>query len=180
MPSIPLYPPAPTRQSSIASPLPSLLHTPVGLAILEIQGTINIPDLESGATSTRIGKLVFPDYDAERDADREGAWMKKVWLYVGHQRMLGEVKKLGKPLGVVGRKGTLNESEIDTTSEGKGKSDRDAGDSMDIDQDVEDALARGKEAENHGEVEELEILEIVRWKIVFSSRPEPFGEEGGD
>ena len=65
------------------------------------------------------------------------------------------------------------------TGEGKGKGE-DVGESMDLDHDDENILGGGKEGESQGEVEELEILEIVRWKIVFSSRPEPFGEEGVD
>ena len=49
-----------------------------------------------------IGKLVFPLYDPQAAAE-DVAWMKKVHLYVGqHQRLLGEVKKLGK--GVTGLK----------------------------------------------------------------------------
>ncbi|MCJ1330810.1 hypothetical protein MMC10_007497 [Thelotrema lepadinum] len=176
MPSITLHPPASTRSSSVPSPLPPLLHTPLGFAILELQGTINIPDHESGAGSTRIGKLVFPDYDPERDADREGIWMKKVWLYVGHQRMLGEVRKLSRPLGVVGRKGALGESAKGVEGEGKGNSVGEiVGNNMDLDQGNENES--GIEKKRRGEVEELEILELVRWKIVFSSRPEPFGEE---
>ena len=171
MPSVPLYLPRPTRQTTSSS-LPSLLNTPLGLALLELQGTIHIPDPEPGTKSTRIGKLVFPDYAPERDADREGPWMKKVWLYVGHQRMLGEVKKLGKPLGVVGRKGVLSGAENGTENSSRGER-------MDVDEETGTSTERKEEASEET-VEELEILEIVRWKIVFSSRPEPFGEDEGD
>ena len=56
-------------------------------------------------------------------------------LYVGkHQRLTGEVKKLAKPLAVVGKREGLVEV-----------------------------------------VEELEIREVVRWKVLFSTRPEPVG-----
>lgn len=64
--------------------------------------------------------------------------MKRVYMFVGqHQRLLGEVKKLGKPLGVIRKckRGDGNE-------EGEGE-------------------------------EDLEVVEIVKYKIVFSQRPEP-------
>lgn len=66
--------------------------------------------------------------------------MKKVWLFVGrNQRLTGEVRKLGKPVGVVRRRvGGENE----------------------------------KEGRGEGGEEELEIVEIVRWKLFFGARPE--------
>jgi len=67
--------------------------------------------------------------------EEEGAWMKKVYLYVGkHQRMTGEVRRLGRPVAVVGRR-------------------------------------------DGGEGEELVVLEVVRWKVLFGMRPEPVGGE---
>lgn len=61
--------------------------------------------------------------------------MKRVHLYVGkHQRLTGEVKKLAKPLAVIGKR------------EGQ-----------------------------PGDVEQLEIREVIYWKVLFSSRPEPVG-----
>ncbi|KAF2090217.1 hypothetical protein K490DRAFT_3919, partial [Saccharata proteae CBS 121410] len=120
------------------NPLPSLLHTPSGLAIIEIQGTIHIsPSPDAAATDsttphTPIGKLVFPYYEPN-DPPESTRWMKRVHLYVGrHQRLTGEVKKLGKPLGVIRKR---------VTGEGEG--------------------------------EELEIVDVVRWKILFGLRPEP-------
>ena len=93
---------------------------------------------------------MFPDCDASIDgAASEGPWMKKVYFYVGHQRMLGQVKKLPKALAVVGKKNLLA---------------GDAESGMDVDETREG----------------LEILEIVRWKIVFNSRPEPVGEGEND
>ena len=80
--------------------------------------------------------------------------------------MLGDVRKLPKPLGLMGRKDLL------------GRSDGD--DAMDVDGDGEGAEEGGGEAKKRGDVEELQILEIVRYKLVFSARPEPFGEDDGD
>lgn len=141
MPSVPLHPPPP--QSSIApaveNPLPQLLQTPSGLAILELQGTIHsqtaAPTDPNAAPNAHlpVGRLIFPLY-SPADPPESTAWMKRVHMYVGkHQRMTGEVKKLPKPLGVIRRK---------------------------------------PGAEEEGP-EELEVVDIVRYKIVFSTRPEP-------
>jgi chromosome transmission fidelity protein 8 len=125
------------------NPLPQLLHTPSGLAILELQGTINFPTItapeETPAShtnaSTEVGRLVFPHYTEGVSDPKDGAWMKKVYFYIGrHQRMTGEIKKLAKPLAVLRK-------------------------------------AEGKE---DGAVE---VVEIVRYKILFGSRPEPVSED---
>lgn len=77
---------------------------------------------------------------------------RKVWLYIGqHQRMTGEMKKLATPLGVVRRR-------------------MPAADKMDV-----EIGGRGGEGGERWEGEEIEIAEVVRWKIVFSGRPEPVG-----
>jgi len=147
MPSVTLYPPSPDRdrdQQQLDNPLPHLLQTPSGLAILELQGTINTPSSaesssnEQGTTTTDtpIGRIVFPDYLRDDPLDSK-AWMKKVYLYIGrHQRLTGEVKKLNNPMAVVRKRTTT------------GRPDK----------------------------EELEITEIVDYKILFSSRPEPVGD----
>lgn len=136
MPSIPIQPrlSTPTANPTPSNPLPHLLQTPTGLAILELQGTINTPSSadEGPSHETPIGKLMFPDYTPGTPAE-DTRWMKRVYLYVGrYQRMTGEVKKLGRPLAVVRRTG---------------------------------------EAED-----ELGIVEIVKYKLVFGSRPEPVND----
>ncbi|CAD0093765.1 unnamed protein product [Aureobasidium mustum] len=126
------------------NPLPQLLHTPSGLAILELQGTINFPEPTGSSdpsstpssTATEVGRLVFPYYTPGISDPNGGAWMKRVYFYIGkHQRMTGEVKKLGKPLAVLRKVG------------GEGRGDG-----------------------------EVEVVEIVRWKVLFGSRPEPVSE----
>lgn len=126
----------------VGNPLPHLLHTPAGLAILELQGTIHIsevsdvPQIEDSNVSqyTTIGRLVFPEY-IEDDPSESKAWMKKVHFYVGrHQRLSGEVKELANPIAVLRRKAST---------------------------------------ETNAAGEELEIADIVYYKILFSSRPEP-------
>lgn len=133
MPPINLYPPT-KRDTPVSNPLPQLLQTPSGLALLELQGTINLPHSPDGKTllDVEVGRLEFPDYDPNAEGS---AWMKTAQLYIGeHQRLTGEVKKLPKALAVV----------------------------------------RRREA---GEGEDLEVVEIVKYKIMFSNRPEPVGTE---
>ncbi|KAJ5662765.1 hypothetical protein N7462_011691 [Penicillium macrosclerotiorum] len=156
MPSIQLHPhpsgPATSATATapsypINNPLPQLLRTPSGLALLELQGTINVPtsdneqaeyanefDAEKSVSyETPIGKLMFPDYSPQNPDDTK--WMKRAYLYVGrYQRMTGEVKKLPRPIAVL-----------------------------------------QKRAESAG-VEELEVVEIVRYKVFFKNRPEPVND----
>ncbi|KAF1962862.1 hypothetical protein CC80DRAFT_99085 [Byssothecium circinans] len=157
MPSIPLHPPpsaaAPTAPPSHAqptNPLPPLLHTPTGLALLELQGTIHFPTTPSTASaptsSTLVGKLAFPLYNPTVNGEGDERWMKRVYFYVGRgQRMSGEVRKLGRPFAVVRRR-----------EEREG-----------------DVVMGGVDGEERGRGEELEIVEIVKYKVVFSARPEP-------
>jgi len=146
MPSIQLLPPSttsPKTSGQDANPLPSLLQTPSGLAILEIQGTIHgaLQDPEDPSpVTTDIGRLEFPLYKSQEPD--EGKWMRKVYLYVGkHQRLTGEVKKLAKPLAVIRK---AEEHEDRTASESRG--------------------------------EDLKIMDIVKFKLLFSGRPEPVSE----
>lgn len=135
----------PPSTSAPGNPLPQLLQTPSGLALLELQGTINLPGAEGSDGSAQqplaIGRIDFPDYRPDSitfDASST-AWMRRVYMYVGqHQRLTGEVKKLPRAVGVVRR---------------RRKGDGDDGDGA----------------------EELEVVEVVKYKIVFSSRPEPVG-----
>ncbi|KAF2205208.1 hypothetical protein GQ43DRAFT_50721 [Delitschia confertaspora ATCC 74209] len=164
MPQIPLRTPSyPTPPSN---PLPHLLHTPSGLALLELQATIHFPSSSNSSSfvcedKTEVGKLVFPLYNPALYGDDDTKWMKRVYFYVGkYQRLTGEVRKLGRPFAVVRRK------ETDTVM-GEEREDVEMGDV------VESIEGR----DNGGEGEELEIVEVVRYKIVFSSRPEPVGGE---
>ena len=147
MPSITLHTTSTNTTTNTTNPLPNLIQTPSGLALLEIQGTIHAPFPSPSENSsqvppkqTPIGQLEFPLYDLSSNSDK---WTKKVYLYIGkHQRLTGEVKKLAKTIAVV-RKREATEME-------------------------------GADAGREGG-EELEIVEIVRWKILFAGRPEPVG-----
>lgn len=153
MPSVPLYTkPAHSPGKGVTSPLPSLLATPSGLAIVEIQGTIHAPfpsisddSLTSSPTETPVGHLDFPDYDSTTPDDTK--WMKRVYLYVGqHQRLVGEVKKLAKPIAVLKKRG--------------------------MGENTEDVKRRQEDGENTDQ-DALEIAEVVKYKVLFQGRPEP-------
>lgn len=155
MPCVNLQIPIPSNSASdlASNPLPQLLQTPSGLAIVEIQGTIHGPhtsslgsDSNQSLVTTTVGRLEFPLYEKNQEKD-DGKWMKKVYLYIGkHQRLTGEVKKLAKPLGVIQKAGVgAGAAGMDSVEDRDGTSD-------------------------------LELVEIVRYKLLFSSRPEPVGE----
>ena len=157
MPFIALHPPSSKSFPSITKdPLPHLLQTPSGLAIVEIQGTLQVPPSEpqerlDGTSNvdsgyTRVGKLVFPLLGKQDDTSEDHGWMKQVYFYIGnYQRMTGMVKKLEKPLGVMRKKRFNSE------------------------------FLPGEISNSEGE--NLEIVEIIKYKIVFSQRPEPVGVE---
>ncbi|OQD68614.1 hypothetical protein PENDEC_c033G05936 [Penicillium decumbens] len=155
MPSIQLHPRSAVSSAAgtetspsfpITNPLPQLLQTPSGLALLELQGTINLPEYEQDTSPPRsptdpdapsfetpIGKIMFPDYSSLRPDDTK--WMKRVYMYVGrYQRMTGEVKKLPRPIAVLQKRA------------------------------------------GSAEAEELEVVEIVRYKVFFKNRPEPVND----
>lgn len=157
--SVTLHPsttgPPPATAAPGNNPLPQLLQTPSGLALLELQGTINLPAADGDGEGSQqqqqeqphipIGRLDFPDYrpDSVTFDASSTAWMRRVYMYVGqHQRLTGEVKKLPRAVGVVRRR----------QQQGAGGSGGDG-----------------------DRAEELEVVEIVKYKIVFSSRPEPVG-----
>lgn len=101
MPAVPITVPANGSDNSQSNPLPNILQTPSGLAILEMQGTVNSTLQIEPGSNLPIGKLDFPLYNANAPAS-DNAWQKRVHLYVGkHQRLTGEVKKLPQPVAVL-------------------------------------------------------------------------------
>ncbi|KAI0850234.1 hypothetical protein F5Y00DRAFT_233975 [Daldinia vernicosa] len=146
--SIKLHPRSHGTETAGQNPLPQLLQTPSGLAILELQGTINVPENnEDNTQKVTIGRLVFPDYHPETQDSSSTAWMKQIHLYVGeHQRLTGEAKKLPKAMAII-RKRTKSGEDVEMADEPSSSST----------------------------VEELEVVEIVKYKLVFSQRPEPVG-----
>lgn len=141
-----LYPPSKEASSSTAStnPLPTLLQTPSGLAILELQGTINLPQDSNGEAlkDVEAGRLEFPDYSP--DAIGSTAWMKRVHLYIGqHQRLHGEVKKLPRAIAVVRKR--------------------------------QNRMLQSSAGSYMEQGDNLEVVEIVKYKLMFTTRPEPVG-----
>lgn len=93
--------PAKANTNSDTNPLPNILQTPAGLAILEIQGSLNSTLHTEPGAKLPVGKLDFPLYDSKAPAS-DTTWQKRVHLYVGkHQRLTGEVKKLPQALAVL-------------------------------------------------------------------------------
>ena len=136
-----LYPPS--KGSAASSPLPQLLQTPSGLALLELQGTLNLPEGSDGEalSGVDVGRLDFPDYVPDAEGS---AWMKRVHLYVGqHQRLTGEIKKLPKAMAIVRKRENKK------------------------------IFGSGGESEEQGD--NFEVVEIVKYKIMFGNRPEPVG-----
>ncbi|KAK4634518.1 hypothetical protein CLAFUR4_01868 [Fulvia fulva] len=140
MPSISLLPPAAERANNdIANPLPAVLQTPSGLAMIEFQGSVLTENADAGMV-LELGNLVFPP--AEDDEDEDGDWDgKRVFLFIGkHQRMAGEVKKLAKPVAVIRRRP--------------------------VDANANSSIPGS---------EDVEIAEIIYYRILFAHRPEPVG-----
>ena len=146
MPAVPLHAPHVSNLSHTrTNPLPALLDTPLGLALFEIQGSLNIPDNTEGpGLRQKIGKVAIPLLDSGEDnasvESQEGPWMKQVYFYVGdRQRLVGEVKRLDKPIGILKK--------------------RTAGDQQ-------------RQQPQRGEGDELEVVDIIKWKVYFGNRPE--------
>lgn len=142
-----IQPPREGRQPEGPNPLPKLIQTPSGLALLELQGTINLPQDKSGAalSDVEIGRIDFPDYDPA-DVTQGTAWMKRVHMFVGaHQRLTGEVKKLPRAIAVVRKR--------------------------------ENRMEYGSGGAHMEQGENLEVVEIIKYKIMFGNRPEPVGTE---
>ncbi|KAK3947785.1 Ctf8-domain-containing protein [Pseudoneurospora amorphoporcata] len=138
----PLQQPTSSTSPLTPNPLPTLIQTPSGLALLELQGTLNIRDFDPSTitptqttTPVAVGRIDFPDHQPHSLTfdPNDKKWMKRVYMYIGeHQRLHGEVKALPKPVGV----------------------------------------ARKRHSDDE-EKEELEVVDIIRYKMVFASRPEP-------
>ncbi|KAI6088948.1 hypothetical protein F4821DRAFT_257444 [Hypoxylon rubiginosum] len=148
--SVQLYPRNPGAEVVTQNPLPQLIKTPSGLAILELQGSINLPQAgensEHVTPEVNVGRIVFPDYHPDTQEPSSTAWMKQVYLYVGeHQRLTGEVKKLPKAIAIIKKRAKSGE-DVEMTSD-----------------------------HSESTTEDLEIVEIVKHKLVFSQRPEPVG-----
>lgn len=127
------------------SKYPPIIETPSGIALLEIQGTININDraLTAGSVSDlsngldnfnpylrrKIGKIDFSNHE-------NGEIVMEV---DEHQRLRGKITKLKQPLGLL----KLNKDDDNTVGN-----------------------------DENAEIE-IPIVEIITHKVVFATRPEP-------
>lgn len=136
---------------NLENPEENLISTPYGLAILEIQGELNLPNSPPDSTSNRdseymenfvkidtiydavkFGKLVFDDNDKSIAT-----------LFIGKsQRLLGKLEKLETPLAV-----------------------------LRIPNDHKDAsFSDNKEVLNE---EKIKIIDVIKKKLIFKQRPLP-------
>lgn len=153
MPAIKIQPlKRPTDQTlPPENPLPQLIQTPSGLALLELQGTF-----ETSSSDDHDGPACNTEHTAEiedlgvlsYDPDDPDSILE---LLVGeHQRLTGSIQKLARPLAVLQK--------------------IDAWEPLPLQQ----RQGEGEDGDERCE-EELRVVEIVRYKIVFAGRPEPVG-----
>ena len=138
---------------------PNLITTPYGLALLEIQGELNLPHTKPDIPLDQLLPLDqekmknFVTVDDIYDAVKFGHLQfdskdqLKVTLFIGKsQRLIGNVVKLDIPLGV------LNIPVNKEVSSGDGDVE------MDIDREVN---------------QNIQMIDIVRAKMIFKQRPLP-------
>lgn len=148
------------------NPLPQLIQTPSGLALLELQGTFETSssdDHDDPAYDTEHGT----EHGAEHGAEIEDLGVlsydpedpeSKLELLVGeHQRLTGSIQKLARPLAVLQKIDAEELQQLKQQEQQHGNGEA------------------GGEVGDEKREEELRVVEIVRYKIVFAGRPEPVG-----
>jgi chromosome transmission fidelity protein 8 len=152
MPAITLHPPAAERASQRQNALPQLLQTPSGFAILEIQGTVN-------------STLMPPE--GQQDKSDEAALPVGQLMFPLHDPAKG----------------------ADDTAWQKrvylyvGKHQRLTGEVKRLAKPI--AVVRRKpaatgESGESGESDDMEVAEIIHYKLLFAHRPEPVGQSGDE
>jgi hypothetical protein len=150
MPEIPVHPPSASAYDSHRShnPFPPLLQTPSGLAILEIQGTIHVPILQE-----------MEDEPNGEIAQKEEATSigKLVFPYYSPNNPAEDTAWMKRVYMYIG------------------KHQRMTGEVKKLPKAL--AILKRKEFEQHDAREELEIVDIAKYKIIFSQRPEPVSQD---
>lgn len=164
------YSPDKTKESA----LPKVLHTPSGLALLEIQGTIHIGKRQltsSGGLGldTQDDEVKEDDDEDMSDGDDDIEEVGKfdfsdlekggseVVLQIGKfQRLRGKLVKLKMPLAMLRIDPGSGESVVEPPGTQEAKEQRFHSIANDCDAEVE-----------------VPILDIVYYKILFATRPEP-------
>lgn len=129
------------------NPFPPLLQTPSGLAILEIQGTIHAPTLQD-ADDEPNGEIT-----QKEDTISIG---KLVFPYYSPSNPVEDTAWMKRVYMYIG------------------KHQRMTGEVKKLQKAL--AILKRKESEQPDAQEELEIVDIAKYKIIFSQRPEPVGQ----
>ncbi|KAK6359247.1 hypothetical protein TWF696_000410 [Orbilia brochopaga] len=143
MPSTPVHLPDPLSATANANPLPQLLRLPTGLAILELQGDINYPDPQESDANINFTTVGNLIFPDATPESTDPKELKRVWLYVGKHQRLTGEVKALPKPLGVLRKKQRQEADMNSAADG------------------------------HDDTTELEIVDIIRHKIIFSKRPEP-------
>ena len=147
MPEILVHPSNPSGIDS-RNPFPQLLQTPSGLAILEIQGTIHVPTLQD-AEDERNGKTV--------DEEETTSIGKLVFPYYSPSNPAEDTTWMKRVYMYIGKHQRMT-GEVKKLPKAM-------------------AILKRKESEQESGQEELEIIDIVKHKIIFSQRPEPVSQD---
>lgn len=178
MPSIPLHPRALSPSKPLDNPLPQLLQTPSGLAILELQGTINSPSSDEQQQQHNANNNI--NNDEPPPTDNEPPASTSAAAGAGAPGTTFETR-LGKLLFPDYSPQT---TPADDTSWMKrvylyvGRYQRMAGEVKKLGQPIAVVQRRQGQGQGHasGGTDELEILEVVRYKMIFTNRPEPVSD----
>jgi hypothetical protein len=130
------------------NPFPRLLQTPSGLAILEIQGTIHVPTLQH-ADDEPNGEVVQKEETIPIG--------KLVFPYYSPNNPAEDTAWMKRVYMYVG------------------KHQRMTGEVKKLPKAL--AILKRKESEQQDAQEELEIVDIAKYKIIFSQRPEPVSQD---
>lgn len=179
MPSIHLHPRALLPSKPLDNPLPQLLQTPSGLAILELQGTINFPSSDEqqqqhNADNNNMNKDEPPPADNEPPTSTSAA-----------APPTAPGTTFETPLGkLLFPDYSPQSTATDDTSWMKrvylyvGRYQRMAGEVKKLGQPIVVVQRRQGHGQGDpaGETDELEILEVVKYKMIFTNRPEPVSD----
>jgi len=150
MPEILVHPPSASSfdPRRTQNPFPPLLQTPSGLAILEIQGTIHVPTLQD-AEDEPNGEIT-----QKEEATSIG---KLVFPYYNPNSPAEDTVWMKRVYMYIG------------------KHQRMTGEVKKLPKAL--AILKRKESEQQDAQEELEIVDIAKYKIIFSQRPEPVSQD---
>jgi chromosome transmission fidelity protein 8 len=135
------------QHSATDNLLPQILHTPSGLALIEIQGKIHVgtqPLIQSALDLQVVSEEDSRDELVDSSKHRKLGTLefsdngKDVNLIIGkHQRLRGKISELKTPLAVLKM----------------------------------DELTHSSPLKN--DIKTIPILEVIKYKILFNTRPEP-------